>query len=266
MKKNSIYAYFFHIAFISFIMMPLVAVLLMSFTSQGYLAFSPLSKLSIRWYHELFQNDIYMQAFKVSIKLGILASTAACIIAVPASLAIAKHDFYGKNFINSFLLSPLMIPNIILGIALLRFFSIIGITKSFTGLFIAHTLFVSPYAMRLVLAVAYSLDKALDNAASSLGASKFRIILKITLPLLIPGIISGWLISFIQSFDEVTMSLFLTPSSAVTLPVQMYTDIDENLSPLITAVSGVAIFGAFALMIIIDRFFGLEKVLIGSEK
>jgi putative spermidine/putrescine transport system permease protein len=245
--------------------MPLLAVVLMSFTSKGYMSFSAWNEMSFRWYYEVFQNEAYMDSLLTSITLGAIASTIACIIAVPACIALAKYDFYGKDFINSFLLSPLMIPHIVLGIAFLKFFSTVGISKSFLGLVIAHIVLISPYAMRLILAVVYSLDRNIDNAALSLGSNKFMITLKITLPLLLPGIVSGWLISFIQSFDELTMSIFLTPSNLITLPVKMYNDIDENLTPLITAVSGVVIFGAIALMFIIDKFFGLEKVLIGKK-
>ena len=265
MTKNGIFSYLFHVLFLLFMVMPLLAVLYMSFTSKGYLSFSPLDELSLRWYYAVFNNAIYMDAFKTSIILGGVSATVACIIAIPACIAIAKYDFYGKNFINSFLLSPLMIPHIVLGIAFLQFLSVVGITKSFLGLILAHIILVSPYAMRLILAVVYSLDRNIDNAALSMGASKFKIIFKITLPLLIAGISSGWLISFIQSFDEVTMTVFLTPVDAMTLPVKMYNDIDEDLNPIITAVSGIVIFGAFTLMIIIDKFFGLEKVLIGKK-
>lgn len=265
MTKNGKFAYLFHILFLLFMVMPLAAVLYMSFTSKGYLSFSPINKLSLRWYYEVFNNTQYMHAFKTSITLGGLAATIACIIAIPACIAIAKYNFHGKNFINAFLLSPLMIPHIVLGIAFLQFFTAVGVTKSFAGLLLAHIILVSPYSMRLILAVVYSLDRNIDNAAISMGASKIKIALKITLPLLLAGIVSGWLISFIQSFDEVAMTIFLTPVDFVTLPVKMYNDIDQNLNPLITAVSGIAIFGAFSLMIIIDRFFGLEKVLIGKK-
>jgi len=265
MTKNGIFSYLFHVLFLFFMVMPLLAVVYMSFTSKGYLGFSPLDELSLRWYYEVFNDDIYMDAFKTSIVLGFISSTIACLVAIPACIGIAKYNFYGKNFVNSFLLSPLMIPHIVLGIAFLQFFTSVGITKSFMGLMLAHAVMISPYAMRLILAVVYSLDRNIDNAALSMGASKLKIIFKITLPLLVAGIASGWLISFIQSFDEVTMTIFLTPIDATTLPVKMYNDIDENLNPLITAVSGIVIFGAFSLMIIIDRFFGLEKVLIGKK-
>ncbi len=265
MMKNNLFSHIFHAAFLIFMAMPLVAVIFMSFTSKGYMAFSPLDEMSLRWYYEVFNSEVYMEAFRTSLTLGIVSSTIACIISIPACIALAKYDFYGKDLINSFLLSPLMIPHIVLGIAFLKFFSTVGIPKSFFGLVVAHIILVSPYAMRLILAVVYSLDKNIDNAALSLGSNKFMITFKITLPLLLSGIVSGWLISFIQSFDELTMTIFLTPSDAITLPVKMYTDIDESLTPMITAVSGVVIFGVVTLMFIIDKFFGLEKVLIGKK-
>ena len=158
-----------------------------------------------------------------------------------------------------------MIPHIVLGVAFIKFFSVINIAGTFLGLVLAHVILVMPYAMRLMLSVIYALDKNLDNAALSLGANRIKIFIRITFPLLIPGFVSAWLISFIQSFDELTMSIFLTSAQEVTLPVRMYLYIEESIDPLILSVSSVVIFGAFILMVLLDKFFSLEKILVGKS-
>ena len=264
MSKNSPLALAFHILFIIFILTPLVVIVLISFTNKGYISLD-ITDLSFKWYDAIFNNLEFITAFQVSVYLGVLSASLASCMAIPTGLAIAKHQFKGKESINALLLSPLMIPHIVLGIAFIKFFSVLNIAGTFLGLVLAHTLLVMPYALRLVLSVIYSLDRNLDNAALSLGADRLKIFMRITFPLIIPGFASAWLISFIQSFDELTMSIFLTSAQEVTLPVRMYLYIEESIDPLILSISSLVILAVFLLMLIIDRFFGLEKILVGKS-
>ena len=121
-----------------------------------------------------------------------------------------------------------------------------------------------PYALRLVLSGASGVDPTLEHAAKSLGASNWVTFKRITLPLLLPGIASGWVLAFITSFDELTMSVFLASPSTTTLPVRMYLHIEETIDPLVASVSAMLIFVTVILMVVLDRLFGLERLMVGK--
>jgi putative spermidine/putrescine transport system permease protein len=165
--------------------------------------------------------------------------------------------------LTAFLLSPLMIPHVVLGVAFLRFFTQVGLGGTFLGLVLAHIVIVMPFAVRLTLAAATGLDRSLENAAVSLGAGGLTVFRRVTLPLILPGVASGWVLAFITSFDELTMSVFIASPSTTTLPVRMFLYIQDNIDPLVCAVSAALIAIAAAAMVLIDRVYGLEKLLVG---
>ena len=141
---------------------------------------------------------------------------------MPAALAIARHQFRGREALSALFLSPLMIPHVVLGIAFLRFFTQIGVLGTFPGLLIAHVVIVFPFALRLTLAAATGMDRSIEMAALSLGAGSWTLFRRVTLPLILPGVVSGGALAFIQSFDEVTMTVFLAAPGIETLPVRMF--------------------------------------------
>ena len=173
--------------------------------------------------------------------LGALSSAVAVAISVPAALAIARHRFRGREAMTTLFMSPLMIPHVVLGIAFLRFFTEIGLGGTFVGLVLAHIVIVLPFALRLTLASAVGLDRAIEHAAVSLGASEWTVLKRITLPLVLPGLVSGWALAFINSFDEVTMTVFIAAPGTETLPVRMFLYIQDNIDPLVTSVSACVI-------------------------
>jgi putative spermidine/putrescine transport system permease protein len=185
-------------------------------------------------------------------------------LAIPAALAIARFRFPGRDAVSAFLLSPLMIPHIVLGVSFLRFFSIAGINGTFAGLAIGHVIIILPFALRLVLAAATGMDPAVERAAVSLGASRPTVFRRVTLPLILPGIVSGWLLAFITSFDELTMSVFISNPSTTPLPVRMFLYIQDNIDPLVAAVSALLIAVTAVLMLVLDRLVGLERLFVGK--
>jgi len=207
-----------------------------------------------------------VQAFWSSIWLAALSSAFAVAFSVPAALAIARHQFRGREALSAFLMSPLMIPHVVLGVAFLRFFTQIGLGGSFVGLVVSHIVIVLPFALRLVMASAVGMDRALENAAISLGASDWTVFRRITLPLILPGLASGWALAFIQSFDEVTMTVFIASPSVTTLPVRMFLYIQDNIDPLVTSVSAVVIAITVVFLVVIDRLYGLERLLAGRGR
>lgn len=253
----------FHWLFGIFMLAPLAMVVLVSFTAKGYIAM-PFDGASLRWYRAIFEASDFIDAFWRSLGLGATAATLATLMAVPAGMAIAWHRFAGRDALLGLLLSPLMMPHVVLGIALLRFLTQIGGSGSLWGLTAAHTVIVLPYVLRLVVAAATGFDRSIAQAAQSLGASNWTVFRRIELPLIVPGVAGGWLIAFINSFDELTMSIFVASAGTQTLPVKMYNHIAHTIDPLLASVSTVMIVLTLVLMIALDRYYGLDRILSGK--
>jgi putative spermidine/putrescine transport system permease protein len=263
MRRNGPLSLLYHALFIAFMLAPLVVVIAVSFTGKGYISL-PTDGMSLRWFRALWRADDFIAAFWLSVRLGAVAATVAVILAVPAALALTRYRFAMRGALMSFFLSPLMIPYVVLGVAFLRFFTLAGLTGSFFWLAAIHVIVVMPYALRLVLAGATGLDRDGERAALSLGASQFTAFRRVVLPMLLPGVAGGWILAFIQSFDELTMTVFVATPGTTTLPVAMYNDIAQNIDPLVTSISTVLIVGTILLMLVLDRIVGLDRVLIGK--
>jgi len=180
-------------------------------------------------------------------------------------MAITRHQFKGRDALNGLFLSPLIIPHLVLGVALLRMFAVLGASGSFGWLILGHVVVVTPYVLRLVIAAMVGFDRSAEQAALSLGASRFTVFRRITLPMILPGVTGGWLLAFINSFDEVTLSIFITSPATVTLPVRMYMYATESIDPLMAAVSALMVALTAAVMVLLDRLYGLDKVLVGER-
>ena len=148
MTRNGPLALLFHTLFVIFMLAPILAVCFVAFTPEGYLSF-PTNGLSLRWFRAIARYPEFITAFWTSIWLGAVSSTIALGLSVPAALAIARYDFTGREAFTALLMSPLMIPHVVLGIAFLRFFTQIGLGNTFLGLVLAHIVIVLPFALRL---------------------------------------------------------------------------------------------------------------------
>jgi putative spermidine/putrescine transport system permease protein len=148
---------------------------------------------------------------------------------------------------------------------MLRLFALMGVNGSFTWLMLAHVVIITPYVLRLVLAAAIGIDRSAEQAAESLGAGRFTLFRQITLPMILPGVAGGWLLAFINSFDEVTLSIFVSSPATQTLPVRMYVYATESIDPMMAAVSALVIALTAATMILLDRVYGLDRVLVGKH-
>ncbi len=263
MRKNGWLSLAYHALFIGFIVAPLLVVVAVSFTPKGFISL-PTEGLSLRWFRAILDAKEIIDAFWLSLALGLASATVAVALAVPAALATVRYRFPGRGVVMGFFLSPLMIPHVVLGVAFLRFFSTLGFTGSFVWLALTHVVVVMPYAVRLVLAAATGLDSDAERAALSLGASRFTAFRRVVLPLILPGVVGGWMLAFIQSFDELTMTIFVSTPDTTTLPVAMYNQIAHTIDPLVASVSTVLIVGTLGLMFLLDRIVGLDRVLIGK--
>ncbi|SIO43723.1 ABC transporter permease [Paraburkholderia phenazinium] len=265
MKQNGFWGLVFNALFLAFILAPLVVVIAVSFTDKGYISM-PFDGASLRWFRAILQNEDIVDAFWLSIRLALVAATLGVALAVPAALAIARYRFPGRSALTGFFLSPMMIPAVVLGIAFLRFLSLLGLGGSFWALCATHVIIVVPYALRLALSSAVGLDRDAERAALSCGASRFTAFRRVVLPMIRTGVVGGWVLSFIQSFDELTMTIFVATPGTTTLPVAMYNQIAQTIDPLVASVSTVLIVGTVVLMLVLDRMVGLDRVLIGETR
>ena len=264
MSKNGPIALTFNALVIAFMLAPLVVVCVVAFTPENTLTL-PTTEFSLRWFRAVFVHPDFMQSFWNSLWLALSSATIATVLAVPAGLAITRYRFAGRDFVNALFLSPLIIPHLVLGVALLRLFALVGGTGSFGFLILAHALIVTPYTLRLVVAALVGFDRSAEHAALSLGASQSTVFTRITLPMILPGVTGGWMLAFINSFDEVTMSIFVTSPSTVTLPVRMYMYATESIDPLMAAVSALMVAVTACAMVILDRLYGLDRILVGKH-
>jgi len=264
MSRNGPIALCINAVVIAFMLAPLVVVCVVAFTPENTLTL-PTTRLSLRWFRAVFAHPDFVQSFWNSLLLALAAATLSTLVAVPAGLAITRYRFRGRGFLNALFLSPLIIPHLVLGVALLRLFSIVGATGSFGFLILAHALIVTPYTMRLIIAAMVGFDRSTEHAALSLGATQATVFRRITLPMILPGITGGWMLAFINSFDEVTMSIFVTAPSTVTLPVRMYMYATESIDPMMAAVSALMVAVTVCVMVALDRIYGLDRILVGGK-
>lgn len=264
MRRNGYVALGFHTLFIAFMLAPIVTVCLTAFTPDDYLSM-PYKHFSVRWFRALLGRPDFLTAAWLSARLGATAATLAVIISVPAALTLTYHRFPGREALNILFMSPLTIPHVVLGIALLRYFAQIGSGTSIPGLVASHVLLVMPFTLRTVMASASGLDLRIQQAAVSLGAGPVTMTRRITLPLLWPGLLAGWVLAFIVSFDEVAMTVFLVSPATETLPLRMLNHVQETTDPLVAAASGILIAMTAFLALLLDRLYGLDRLLSGRR-
>ncbi|MFO7885305.1 MAG: ABC transporter permease [Desulfobacteraceae bacterium] len=219
---------------------PIVAVVLLSFNPQQFGSF-PMEGFSFKWYVKLAQNATILGAFKNSLVLGSLTAVIATAIAIPAAMAFVRYDFPGKESLNTLLLAPIMVPEVVLGVSLLLFIRWLQMPKSFALLVIGHVVLTIPYILLVVQARLVGIKREYEEAALSLGASPFQTFMQITFPLLAPAIFAGMLFSFTISFDDVTATLFWATAQNQTVPVKIFSMLRNSISPEINALGAVMI-------------------------
>ncbi|GEB33231.1 MULTISPECIES: ABC transporter permease [Brevibacillus] len=239
--------------------LPFLVIIPSSFTAAGYLAFPP-EGFSFQWYTMILDRPEFVESLWTSLKLATVTAVLATVLGTLAAFALSKYKFRGSGVINALMLSPLTVPSLIIGISALLFFTRIGIAGTFTGLLLAHILISIPYVVRLVLTGLSTFDYTLEKAGYMLGAHPLRVFWDITLPLLRPAIVSGMIFSFLTSFDNVTVSLFLVAPDTTTLPLAIFTYMQETLDPLVASISAVVILLSLVFIVLLEKVYGLERL------
>jgi len=245
--------------FFIFLSLPMLIVVAVSFTSASYTHFPPRG-FSFRWFIAVFHEPTFVMGIYNSFRLAFLTVIISNLLAVPAALTLARHQFRYGNSMQSFFMSPLSLPMIVLGIGLLFFSSKIGLGLSFSFLLAGHVAITIPYIFTTVFGTYRGLDPNLEDSSRVLGATNFQILRYITLPLIKPGILVGSIFAFIMSFDNVPLSIFLTGIKSVTLPVAVLVYLQDNFDPSIAALSTMQLFCVVVGLYILQRIYGLEKI------
>ncbi|MSO92520.1 MAG: ABC transporter permease [Rhodospirillales bacterium] len=236
---------------------PLLVVIAVSVTETAYLKFPP-QGFSLRWYYDFLKDPTYIEAFWLSAKLGAVATALSLLLGVPTALVIARKRFPGRQALSSIFLSPLILPTIVIGVAILQYASLLGFSRTFSALVVGHVVLVVPYVVRTTLASLHGLDNSIEEAAQDLGATPAQTFFLVTLPQIKPGVIAGALFAFINSWINVEVSIFNT-TTASTLPVKIFNYVQFNVDPILAAVSSVTIYIAILAVVLLDVFIGVEK-------
>ncbi|MER6088992.1 ABC transporter permease [Streptomyces bluensis] len=248
------------VALYLFLLAPILVVLVESFDDATYLRFPP-QGFTLDAYGQVFANESFRLGIQVSGATAAVTALLAMIAGVPAALALTRLRFRGRSAIEAAFLSPLLVPHIVLGLALLLVLAPIPLTDTYWGLILAHLGVTVPYVVRTVSAALMSADPRAEEAARTLGASGFTAFRRITLPAIRSGLLSGGVIAFLLSFDETVISLFVSGQNTVPLPVAVLQYVEYRSDPSIASLSVLLVLLSVVVVVLVERGLGLRRSL-----
>lgn len=242
-----------------FLLAPLVIVMAISFTDSNFIRFPP-QGFSLKWYAAISTVPGVVDALILSLQLAALSTVISSTLGTLAALGLTMRRVPGKELVTSFLLSPLVFPSLVVGVALLQFYRATHYDNVFMGLLLAHVVITVPYATRTVIASLEVFDFNLVDAARTLGADGRRAFFEVILPLIRPGVVAGAVFGFIVSFDNYTVSMFLSDAKNLTLPIRLFHFVDRALDPTVAAMSSALILLAVVMLIVGERLIGIRRL------
>lgn len=234
-----------------FLIAPILAIMPLSVNDSEFLTY-PLRGFTTRWYEAVFSSDKWRIAVVNSFLIGLPAAFIATVLGTLAAIGLSMADFRGKAAVMTLLLSPLVVPIVIVAVGLYFFFAPFGLTQSYTGLIIAHAALGAPFPVVTVSAALASFDRNLARAAASLGAPPLTAFRRVMLPLVAPGVAAGALFAFAISFDEVVTVLLLGAPHQRTIPREMFSGLRDSFNPTIAAVAVMLTLLAVVLLLIVE--------------
>lgn len=234
-----------------FLIAPILAIMPLSVSDSEFLTY-PLRGLTARWYEAVFASDKWRLAVANSFLIGLPATLIATVLGTLAAIGLSMADFRGKAAVSALLLSPLVVPIVIVAVGLYFFFAPFGLTQTYSGLIIAHAALGAPFPVVTVSAALASFDRNLARAASSLGAPPVTVFRRVMLPLVAPGVASGALFAFATSFDEVVTVLLLGAPHQRTIPREMFSGLRDSFNPTIAAVAVLLTVVAVLLLLTVE--------------
>jgi putative spermidine/putrescine transport system permease protein len=240
-----------------FLLLPVMFIIILSFGSSQWMVFPP-PGWTLRWYVQLFADPRWLESALTSLKLGLMVTVLSVLLGFMASYAVIRGRFPGRGFLRALFLTPMVMPVVVVAVALYSLYLRIGLDGTMTGFVLAHTVLAFPFA---VIAISNSLerfDKAVEDAAILCGASAFEAVIRVTLPSIRLGLFSAALFSFLVSWDEVVVAIFMASPTLQTLPVRIWAALRQDLTPVIASASSVLVVLTVILMLIAA---GLRKAL-----
>jgi putative spermidine/putrescine transport system permease protein len=246
------------VAVLVFLALPILVVIPSALSAGSTLAFPP-QGLSLKWFRNVADQPQFLRAFGISLGVAVASTALSLILGTLAAMALVRHRFPGRDLVQVAFVAPLVFPAIVYGVAMLMVLGPLRLTRTAIGLTLAHVVITLPYVVRTVGATLHGVDRRLEESAQILGASPWRTFWHVTFPLVRPGLIAGATFSLIVSFDEFTVSLFLTGPGLMTLPLEIYHYTEFTIDPTIAAISTVLIVLSIATIVAIERFLGFER-------
>ena len=242
-----------------FLCLPLLLIVVTSFGTAAAIQF-PTKGFTLDWYANALQSETFITSFLLSLEIGVLATVLALIVGVPASYALVRSSIRGRKFMKSFFLSPTVIPGIVVGYVLFQFIVIKLNLPIFQGLLIGHFLISLPYIIRVVGSSMEQLDFSIEEVAWTLGSSKVMAFFRIVLPNVSSGIFAAFMLAFVNSFNNVPVSIFLSGPGVAMLPTSLLNYMEYNYDPTVSAISVMLMLLTIVMMYVIEKTLGLASI------
>ncbi|WP_433989338.1 Inner membrane ABC transporter permease protein YdcV (plasmid) [Pseudoseohaeicola sp. NH-UV-7] len=245
-----------------FMFAPILVVLVLAFNSSQFGGF-PIEGFSFRWFAKLYENEAITRALRTSLILGALTAVISTTLGILAALALVRYQFRGKDFITTFLISPVLVPETVLAVGLLIFLRWLHMPRSFGLLLLGHSIIALPFVVLVVQARLTGIRRDYEEAARSLGASAVQTFFQVTFPLMLPAVFAGALFAFTISFDNITATIFWRPSGMETVPTQIFGMLRNSVSPEINALGFVMICITVGVPLVagaLARYFSRKKI------
>ena len=246
-------------ATVVFLMTPLVVTLAVSFGSSTVFTLPP-PDWSLRWYERLASTRGLLPALTVSLQVAAISTVISMVLGTLCAIALVRGRFPGREAISTFLVSPLMLPGLVIGIAMLQGFKSMGLRDVYASLLIAHVVITLPYIVRTVVGALGLFDFSLIDAARTLGCNYPAALVRVLVPGLAPAFLTSGMFAFLASMDNYPISIFFTDAWTKTLPIQMLQYVEERPDPTIAAISAGLVLLAIVALVIGDRLVGLRKL------
>ena len=241
-----------------FLLGPFLIIFVASFGKEAIMSFPP-KGFSLAWFEKVFIVRMFRDAFWTSLKVALASTFTALLLGTPVAYALVRYSFPGQSTIEVAFSSPVIVPGLVLGFALLRYFVLVSNFPVFLGLYLGHTAVLFPYAVRVVSSSLRNFDPAVEEAAVNLGASRLHSFLIVVLPNIRAGFVAAFILSFITSFNNVPISLFLTGPGVATLPMQMLVYMEYYFDPTIAALSSIIIVFTVLIVQAAERALGISQ-------
>ena len=234
----------------AFLLLPIVFIAALSFGSSQWLIFPP-PAWTLRWYHELFADPRWLESAWTSFRIAAMVTVLSVAIGLCASFALVRGRFRGREFLKALFLTPMILPVVVLAVALYAFFLRLGLNGTMVGFVVAHLVLALPFSILAITNALEGFDKSIEDAAILCGASPLEARIRVTLPAIGHGVFTAAIFSFLASWDEVVLAIFMASPTLQTLPVRIWTTLRQDLTPVIASASTILVLVTITLMLVV---------------